>query len=226
MGSFGRIGKAVPGRRISPGEKGWAAETCSPKETMSRNKKLQELLDRLAGTRVKPNPKEEAEAAPGDETAKSGRKAEDGCEGEEICTAPTDAGGENNADNSDNADNADGSDSGDSNGSHDSYERAAMMLGEAMLERVGIPEGINPIAVVVTLLQRMDNEDDNTDSPEDGPDSPDSMNAKRNAMLPRPIRGSMGQAPETDYESMSSEDFRKLRRQLKKASMDGRRVRI
>ncbi|MCI7012471.1 MAG: hypothetical protein MR899_01850 [Clostridium sp.] len=197
---------------------------------MSRNKKLQELLDRLAGTRVKPNPKEEAEAAPGDETAKSGRKAEDGCEGEQICTAPADAGGENNADNSDNADNADGSDSGDSNGSHDSYERAAMMLGEAMLERVGIPEGINPIAVVVTLLQRMANEDDNTDGPKDGPDgpkdSPDSMNAKRNAMLPRPIRGSMGQAPETDYESMSSEDFRKLRRQLKKASMDGRRVRI
>lgn len=194
---------------------------------MSRNKKLQELLDRLAGTRGKPNPKEEAEAAPGDETAKSGRKAEDGCEGEEICTAPTDAGGENNSDNSD---------SGDNNGSYDShdspnnYERAAMMLGEAMLERVGIPEGINPIAVVVTLLRRMDNENDNTDGPKDSPDGPedgqDSMNAKRNAMLPRPIRGSMGQAPETDYENMSSEDFRKLRRQLKKASMDGRRVRI
>ena len=196
-----------------------------PERKMSRNKKLQELLDRLAGTRGKPNPKEEANG-----TAKSGRKAEEGCEGEEICTAPTDAGGENNADNSDNADNADGSDSGDSNGSHDSYERAAMMLGEAMLERVGIPEGINPIAVVVTLLQRMANEDDNTDGPKDSPDGPkdgpDSMNAKRNAMLPRPIRGSMGQAPETDYESMSSEDFRKLRRQLKKASMDGRRVRI
>ena len=203
---------------------------------MSRNKKLQELLDRLAGTRGKPNPKEEANG-----TAKSGRKAAEVCEGEQICTAPADAGGENNTDNSDNADNADGSDSGDSNGSHDSsdsngsndssdsngshdsYERAAMMLGEAMLERVGIPEGINPIAVVVTLLRRMDNEDDNTDGPKD---SPDSMNAKRNAMLPRPIRGSMGQAPETDYESMSSEDFRKLRRQLKKASMDGRRVRI
>lgn len=199
---------------------------------MSRNKKLQELLDRLAGTRGKPNPKEEANG-----TAKSGRKTAEGCEGEQICTAPADAGGENNADNSDNADNADGSDSGDSYGSNDSYdshgshgnhdsydnpgsyERAAMMLGEAMLERVGIPEGINPIAVVVTLLQRMANEDDNTDGP-------DSMNAKRNAMLPRPIRGSMGQAPETDYESMSSEDFRKLRRQLKKASMDGRRVRI
>lgn len=192
---------------------------------MSRNKKLQELLDRLAGTRGKPNPKEEANG-----TAKSGRKTAEGCEGEQICTAPADAGGENNADNSDNADNADGSDSGDSNGSHDSYERAAMMLGEAMLERVGIPEGINPIAVVVTLLRRMDNENDNTDGPKDSPDGPedgqDSMNAKRNAMLPRPIRGSMGQAPETDYENMSSEDFRKLRRQLKKASMDGRRVRI
>ena len=178
---------------------------------MSRNKKLQELLDRLAGTRGKPNPKEEANG-----TAKSGRKTAEGCEGEQICTAPADAGGENNSDNSD---------SGDNNGSYDShdspnnYERAAMMLGEAMLERVGIPEGINPIAVVVTLLQRMANEDDNTDGP-------DSMNAKRNAMLPRPIRGSMGQAPETDYESMSSEDFRKLRRQIKKASMDGRRVRI
>ena len=205
---------------------------------MSRNKKLQELLDRLAGTRGKPNPKEEAKAAPGDETAKSGRKAAEGCEGEEICTAPTDAGGENNADNSDNADNADGSDSGDSNGSHDnndsydshgshgSYERAAMMLGEAMLERVGIPEGINPIAVVVTLLRRMDNENDGPEDGSDGSNDADSMNAKRNAMLPRPIRGSMGQAPETDYESMSSEDFRKLRRQLKKASMDGRRVRI
>ena len=197
---------------------------------MSRNKKLQELLDRLAGTRGKPNPKEEANG-----TAKSGRKTAEGCEGEEICTAPTDAGGENNADNSDNADNADGSDSGDSNGSHDSYdsngnhdsyERAAMMLGEAMLERVGIPEGINPIAVVVTLLRRMDNENDGPEDGSDGSNDADSMNAKRNAMLPRPIRGSMGQAPETDYESMSSEDFRKLRRQLKKASMDGRRVRI
>ena len=206
---------------------------------MSRNKKLQELLDRLAGTRGKPNPKEEANG-----TAKSGRKAAEGCEGEQICTAPADAGGENNTDNSDNADNADGSDSGDSNGSHDSsdsngsndssdsngspgsYERAAMMLGEAMLERVGIPEGINPIAVVVTLLRRMDNENDGPEDGSDGSNDADSMNAKRNAMLPRPIRGSMGQAPETDYESMSSEDFRKLRRQLKKASMDGRRVRI
>ena len=206
---------------------------------MSRNKKLQELLDRLAGTRGKPNPKEEA-----NETAKSGRKTAEGCEGEQICTAPADAGGENNADNSDNADNADGSDSGDSNGSHDSsdsngsndssdsngshdsYGRAAMMLGEAMLERVGIPEGINPIAVVVTLLRRMDNENDGPEDGSDGSNDADSMNAKRNAMLPRPIRGSMGQAPETDYESMSSEDFRKLRRQLKKASMDGRRVRI
>ena len=206
---------------------------------MSRNKKLQELLDRLAGTRGKPNPKEEANG-----TAKSGRKAAEGCEGEQICTAPADAGGENNADNSDNADNADGSDSGDSNGSHDSsdsngsndssdsngspgsYERAAMMLGEAMLERVGIPEGINPIAVVVTLLRRMDNENDGPEDGSDGSNDADSMNAKRNAMLPRPIRGSMGQAPETDYESMSSEDFRKLLRQLKKASMDGRRVRI
>ena len=206
---------------------------------MSRNKKLQELLDRLAGTRGKPNPKEEANG-----TAKSGRKAAEGCEGEQICTAPADAGGENNTDNSDNADNADGSDSGDSNGSHDSsdsngsndssdsngshdsYERAAMMLGEAMLERVGIPEGINPIAVVVTLLRRMDNENDGPEDGSDGSNDADSMNAKRNAMLPRPIRGSMGQAPETDYENMSSEDFRKLRRQLKKASMDGRRVRI
>lgn len=120
--------------------------------------------------------------------------------------------------------------SGDAN----EYERAAFMLGSAMLDRIGIPEGIHPIAVVVTLLERMDNEeayggisDAGNDRDEENAASMGAEHASgRDAVLPRPMRGSMGQAPETDYYGMSSEDFRNLREKIKRASRDGRRIRI
>lgn len=117
------------------------------------------------------------------------------------------------------------------------YDRAAFMLGSAMLDRIGIPEGIHPIAVVVTLLERMDNEENTNDDSvaendeEVGNTEDTALNkavhvSGRNSTLPRPMRGSMGQAPETDYYGMSSEDFRNLREKLKRASRDGRRIRI
>lgn len=131
------------------------------------------------------------------------------------------------------------------------YERAALMLGTAMLDRIGIPEGIHPIAVVVTLLERMDNEEasgsisdaendeasenaENDEATEIEEIAENAENGKnravhasgRYAALPRPMRGSMGQAPETDYYGMSSEDFRNLREKIKRASRDGRRIRI
>lgn len=134
------------------------------------------------------------------------------------------------------------------------YERAALMLGTAMLDRIGIPEGIHPIAVVVTLLERMDSEEasgsisdaendeasdnaendeaaeieeiaDNAENAENGKNRAAHASG-RYAALPRPMRGSMGQAPETDYYGMSSEDFRNLREKIKRASRDGRRIRI
>lgn len=93
-------------------------------------------------------------------------------------------------------------------------EKAAMMLGTAMLERVGVPEGVNPIAVVMTLLKRMDEDNDKEKvSPNSG-------------RLPKPMRSGLGEVPDIDYESMSSSDFQKLKKQLKKASMDGRKVRL
>lgn len=125
---------------------------------------------------------------------------------------------------------------GQENGAGDAteYERAAFMLGSAMLDRIGIPEGIHPIAVVVTLLERMDNEEASS-SVSDAENDNDAENTALNradhafgkdAVLPRPMRGSMGQAPETDYYGMSSEDFRNLREKIKRASRDGRRIRI
>lgn len=125
-------------------------------------------------------------------------------------------------------------------GNETEYERAAFMLGTAMLDRIGIPEGIHPIAVVVSLLERMDSEeasgsisdaenDEAAENAENGEKT--ALNravhaSGRYAALPRPMRGSMGQAPETDYGSMSSEDFRNLREKIKRASRDGRRIRI
>lgn len=117
------------------------------------------------------------------------------------------------------------------------YDRAAFMLGSAMLDRIGIPEGIHPIAVVATLLERMDNEENTNDDSvaendeEVGNTEDTALNkavhvSGRNGTLPRPMRGSMGQAPETDYYGMSSEDFRNLREKIKRASRDGRRIRI
>lgn len=117
------------------------------------------------------------------------------------------------------------------------YDRAAFMLGSAMLDRIGIPEGIHPIAVVVTLLERIDNEENTNDDSvaendeEVGNTEDTALNkavhvSGRNGTLPRPMRGSMGQAPETDYYGMSSEDFRNLREKLKRASRDGRRIRL
>lgn len=131
-------------------------------------------------------------------------------------------------------------------GNETEYERAAFMLGTAMLDRIGIPEGIHPIAVVVSLLERMDSEeaagsisnaenDEDTENPKNDEAAENGEKAALNravhasgryAALPRPMRGSMGQAPETDYFGMSSEDFRNLREKIKRASRDGRRIRI
>ncbi len=169
----------------------------SPKERMKKNQRIAELLERL------------------------GRQRE--------------------ADSIELADmaNAQSARSSDGASPQDEYGRAAFMLGEPMLERIGIPEGISPIAIVVTLLRRMDEEggealeepsieklaeeSDGTAAVQPGTAA---VQPGIETKLPRPMRGGMGQAPETDYFGMSSEDFRNLREKLKRASMDGRRVRI
>ncbi len=48
----------------------------------------------------------------------------------------------------------------------------------------------------------------------------------RSAKLPAPIRGGLFEAPAADYDSMSAEQFRRLKKQLERASRDGRKVRL
>lgn len=111
------------------------------------------------------------------------------------------------------------------------YEQAAMLLGCEMLDRIGIPEGINPIAVAIALLDSMGPDAENSNISIQENDSPyegQIMNepTANSGRLPMPMRGSIGKAQETDYSDMSREEFMKLRKQLQKANMDGRRVRI
>ena len=44
--------------------------------------------------------------------------------------------------------------------------------------------------------------------------------------LPSPLRGGLFEAPRADYESMSAEQFHRLKKQLERASMDGRKIRL
>ena len=106
-----------------------------------------------------------------------------------------------------------------------------MLLGREMLDRIGMPEGINPIAVVIALLDGMDSDAENGNISEKENYSLDrgrisTEPAANSDRLPMPMRGSIGKAQETDYSEMSREEFMKLRKQLQKANMDGRRVRI
>lgn len=99
-----------------------------------------------------------------------------------------------------------------------------------MLSRLGIPEGIDRSEAVERILLHWEN------SPVDAENSPAQDQTEQEAdteapqdirrTLPRPIRGNIGEAPAADYESMSAEQFRRLKKQLQRAASDGRRVRL
>lgn len=121
----------------------------------------------------------------------------------------------------------------------DAPETAEHRLGAAMLERLGIPEGIDREEAVDRILLHWDELSDSYGAEAHGngmrmpereqPVFKAEYTPQRNegrVMLPRPIPGRLGQAPEADYESMSAEQFRRLRKQLKRAASDGRRVRL
>lgn len=119
-------------------------------------------------------------------------------------------------------------------------------LGAAMLDRLGIPEDIDRNEIVEQILLHWQNlpeesaedydqahyaandEDFNeADAPDQGePTQLPAPGRGTNAALPRPIRGRLGEAPAADYEGMSAEQFRRLKKQLQRAASDGRRVRL
>lgn len=130
---------------------------------------------------------------------------------------------------------------------------AAYRLGAAMLNKLHLPDEIDPEELVNAIISIWENQPDGEreagdsamlESPLYTPDverngaSMPQMAADMMAgtaegsfptakkRLPRPIRGGIGEAPQMDYQSMSAEQFRRLKKQLQRASMDGRRVRI
>ncbi len=106
------------------------------------------------------------------------------------------------------------------------HENAYAKLGKAFINRLHLPnELIANASEVESIVNRIISvwekvEAKTADSAaEDAADA----NAER---LPLPLAGGLAQAPEADYETMSAEQFRTLRKQLKRAAMDGRRIRL
>lgn len=113
-------------------------------------------------------------------------------------------------------------------------------LGEAFLARLDLPEGMSEEEAAERIISmwnekdafRASNEAEGAETEahfgESAPDDPDDVRfeAARPPRLPMPIRGGLFEAPKADYESMSAEQFRRLKKQLERASMDGRRIRL
>lgn len=98
-----------------------------------------------------------------------------------------------------------------------------------MLSRLGIPEGIDRGEAVERILHHWENSPIDAEiDPALEQSEPDADKAPQDTRrtLPRPIRGNIGEAPAADYDSMSAEQFRRLKKQLQKAFSDGRRVRL
>lgn len=118
-------------------------------------------------------------------------------------------------------------------------------LGEAFLARLNLPDGMDESEAVERILEMWNDADafrvsgrdgavhsetaesealdDETDFDSSIRKSGDEAHAPR---LPSPIRGGLFEAPKADYESMSAEQFRRLKKQLERASMDGRKIRL
>lgn len=106
-------------------------------------------------------------------------------------------------------------------------------LGEAFLARLKLPEGMSiaeAVDSIIDMWEKADREKQETEpvkahaektaseKPENG--------ENENRRLPRILRGGIGSMPEADYESMSAEQFRRLKKQLSRAALDGRKIRL
>ncbi len=114
---------------------------------------------------------------------------------------------------------------------------AERKLGAAMLERLSIPEG-DVTEFVDSIISAWDAGSEKsgaqTGSEAGGLPIERAMigaseahdGEKAQARLPLSMRAGVTVPPEADYDSMSSEQFRRLKKQLQRAAADGRRVRL
>lgn len=116
---------------------------------------------------------------------------------------------------------------------------ALARLGAAFLGRLELPEGMSTEEAVAAILGMWENAGTaRADKPEAGaadkaPEETPSEDedageeyANELRRLPRTLHGSLSEAPEADYEGMSAEQFRRLKKQLQRASLEGRKIRI
>lgn len=115
--------------------------------------------------------------------------------------------------------------------------RAERRLGAAMLERLSVPEG-DIEGFVDSIISQWSAGDALGAEPEQGESA--AMPIERamigasnapateagGARLPMPMRALASTPGEADYDSMSSEQFRRLKKQLQRAAAEGRRIRL
>ena len=108
------------------------------------------------------------------------------------------------------------------------YDDAALKLGRAMLRRLNVSEDSDASELVESIIGYWENEPSARSVRESMKERRGMQQAQgsRSIPLPRPIRADISEAPEADYENMSSEQFRKLKKQLQRAALSGRRIRI
>ncbi len=118
---------------------------------------------------------------------------------------------------------------------HESADSALKRLGEALLSRLGLPEGLSTAEAVDMIISMWEKNgaDEGADGEAEGDadagpeaEKPAAGGAARSSSLPRPLSGTLADAPEPDYQNMSAAQFRALKKQLHRASMNGLKVRI
>jgi hypothetical protein len=116
----------------------------------------------------------------------------------------------------------------------DEEKQALYELGEAFVARLSLPEGMTKAQAARQIISMWEN------AGAEGPKKKEAFDEKaadkapadngkpaaKESRLPRILRGGLGSMPEADYESMSAEQFRRLKKQLSRAAMDGRRIRL
>ena len=114
------------------------------------------------------------------------------------------------------------------------HENAYAKLGKAFINRLHLPNELianaseveSIVNRIISVWEKVEARTADSAAEENAEESfadAADANAER---LPLPLAGGLAQAPEADYETMSAEQFRTLRKQLKRAAMDGRRIRL
>ena len=101
----------------------------------------------------------------------------------------------------------------------DDAEAALAALGRAFIERIGVPEGMTEAEAALSIVAMWNEK-------EAQPAAEGAERGEKPVRLPEPLTGGLADAPESDYDSMSAEQFRRLTKQLRRASRDGRKIRL